>query len=64
MLTRPRPRPRSPAHQALSSNPGGFDAFPRGIDQHPVPEANDRIPVTSGQELQPNQEQTARERIN
>ncbi|CAO1618385.1 unnamed protein product [Parajaminaea phylloscopi] len=43
----------------LAANPGGYDARPRGIDETPDRSKKETVPVTTGQELQPDQEATA-----
>lgn len=52
--------PEDKKQQTLANNPGGYDAAPRGIDQVPDRSKAEAVPVTTGQELQPNQEETAR----
>lgn len=54
--------PEDKKRETLANNPGGYDARPRGIDEVPDRSKKETIPLTTGQELQPDQEATAQGR--
>nr|UOP57087.1 hypothetical protein [Thecaphora frezii] len=52
--------PEDKKYEAFKSNPGGFDAKPRGIDQTRQSQLNEPIPRTTDQALEADQEAAAR----
>lgn len=52
--------PEDKKREALANNPGGYDANPRGIDEVPDRSKKEAVPMTEGQQLEPDQEATAR----
>ncbi|PWN26800.1 hypothetical protein BDZ90DRAFT_232902 [Jaminaea rosea] len=52
--------PEDKRAQELADNPGGYDARPRGIDEVPDRSKAEVVPMTEGQQLEDDQEGTAR----
>lgn len=52
--------PEDKRAQELADNPGGYDANPRGIDQSFDRSKKEAVPMTEGQQLEDDQEGTAR----